>query len=69
MLTLLQLLSLKDMGGRRRFMDRRGYSPEGHLSERRNNFDRRSGFDRRCSLGCTLRITFERRGLFKILSF
>jgi hypothetical protein len=69
MVTLWQLLSLKDMGGRRRFMDRRGYSPESYLSEKRNNSDRRSGFDRRCMLGCTVRITFERRGLFKILSF
>ena len=69
MITLFQLLSLEDMGGRRRFADRRGYPATGIFAERRNNSDRRSGFDRRCILGCTLRITFERRGLFKILSF
>ena len=69
MISLGQLLSLEDMGGRRRFADRRGHATAAVFAERRNNSDRRSGFDRRCILGCTLRITFERRGLFKILSF
>ncbi len=61
------LLSLKDMGGRRRGMDRRRVASGFRLPERRNQGDRRSGFDRRGILKCTARGRFDRRKAFRSL--
>ena len=61
------LLSLKDMGGRRRGLDRRRSSSAGRIPERRMKADRRSGFDRRGILECTLRGRFDRRKAFRSL--
>jgi hypothetical protein len=40
-------LSIKDKGGRRSGIDRRQFSYNDHIPERRSGKDRRSGFDRR----------------------
>ena len=61
------LLSLRDMGGRRRLKDRRESLSQHHLPERRQEGKRRTGFDRRSILGCTIRKSFERRSAFKAL--
>ena len=61
------LLSLKDMGGRRRGLDRRSTAVGGRIPERRIQGDRRSGYDRRGILECTLRGRFDRRKAFRSL--
>ena len=57
------LLSLTDMGGRRRLLDRRSAMGSPHIPERRR-LDRRSGFDRRGILNCSIRNNLERRAEF-----
>lgn len=60
------LLSLNDMGGRRRLLDRRRARALPYLPERRR-CDRRTGFDRRGIVNCSIRKKFERRGAFSAL--
>jgi len=57
------LLSLKDMGGRRKWMERRKVLASPRIPERRR-FDRRSGFDRRGILNCSIKRKIERRAAF-----
>jgi hypothetical protein len=57
------LLSLSDMGGRRKLLDRRSVPASSHIPERRR-FDRRSGFDRRGIEDCSIRNEIERRAAF-----
>ena len=68
MIPLDGLLSLKDMGGRRRGTDRRRAASEFRVLERRTRKDRRSGFDRRGILKCTVRGRFDRRKAFRSLA-
>ncbi len=67
MTALNGLLSLKDMGGRRRGLDRRSSVSAGRIPERRLQWDRRSGFDRRGILDCAVRGRFDRRKAFRSL--
>ena len=66
MIVLNGLLSLKDMGGRRRQVDRRKLSTTSYHPERRKK-DRRSGFDRRGILECSIQKNDERRAAFRDL--
>ena len=44
---LMDVIKLRDNGGRRAGLDRRQFSYSGYLPERRSGVDRRLGFDRR----------------------
>jgi hypothetical protein len=57
------LLSLTDMGGRRKLLDRRKAPALPHIPERRRLI-RRSGFDRRGIVNCSIRKKRERRVAF-----
>jgi hypothetical protein len=52
-----------DNGGRRASVDRRKFSYDGHIPERRSGPDRRSGLDRRCGQGSWKNT--ERRSAFR----